>query len=77
MPEVIIILTIGPLPMSILDSKTIPFELLLKSLLRSKISACSKISSKSLSILFFVYAEISTIIVSPDKSSAISSCSKS
>ena len=33
--------------------------------------------SKSLSIFFFVFAEISTISISPDKSSEINSCSRS
>ena len=74
-PDVTIMLATGPLPVSIFDSKTIPVAFESKSVLRSKISAWSDIASINLSKLSFVLAEISTIKVSPDKSSAINSCS--
>ena len=46
-----------------------------KSVFKSKISACKIIASSNLSKFNFVLADISTIKVSPDKSSAINSCS--
>ena len=68
---------IGPLPISILDSNTIPFASVSKSVFRSNISACKTTLSTNLSKFCFVLVDISTINVSPDKSSAISSYSKS
>ena len=74
-PVVTIIVATGPLPMSILDSRTIPVAFDSKSVFKSNISACKIIASTNLSKFNLVVAEISTIKVSPDKSSAISSCS--
>ena len=61
--------------MSIFDSKTTPVAFDSKSVLRSRISAWRIIASISLSRFDLVFADISTIKVSPDKSSAINSCS--
>ena len=74
-PVVTIIVATGPLPTSIFDSKTTPVAFESKSVFKSKISACSTIASISLSKFNFVFAEISTINVSPDRSSAINSYS--
>ena len=74
-PVVTMIVATGPLPTSILDSNTIPVALDSKSVFKSNISACKIIASTNLSKFILVVAEISTIKVSPDKSSAISSCS--
>ena len=76
-PDVTTTVATAPLPISILDSKTIPVALDSKSVFKSKISACRTIDSTNLSKFFLFFAEISTIKVSPDKSSAISSYSKS
>ena len=76
-PDVTTTVATAPLPTSIFDSNTIPVALDSKSVFKSKISACRTIDSTNLSKFFLVFAEISTIKVSPDKSSAISSYSKS
>ena len=60
-----------------MDSKTTPVAFDSKSVFKSKISAWREIASINLSKFNFVLADISTINVSPDKSSAINSCSKS
>ena len=76
MPQtVIIMLATGPLPISIFDSKTMPVAFESKSVFKSNISAWRIIASINLSMFNFVFAEISTIKVSPDRSSEINSCS--
>ena len=60
-----------------MDSKTIPFASVSKSVFKSNISACKITLSTNFSKFCFVLVEISTIKVSPDKSSAINSYSKS
>ena len=74
-PLVTIIFATGPLPTSIFDSRTTPVAFESKSVFKSKISAYKVIASSNLSKFVFVLVEISTINVSPDKSSAINSCS--
>ena len=74
-PAVIITFAIGPLPTSILDSKTIPFASVSKSVFKSKSSAWRTTLSTNLSKFCLVLVDISTIRVSPDRSSAISSYS--
>ena len=74
-PAVTITFAIGPLPISILDSKTIPLASVSKSVFKSKSSACKITLSTNLSKFCFVLVEISTIKVSPDRSSAINSYS--
>ena len=53
-PFEIKIVETGPLPLSIFDSITTPLALLLNEAFKSKISACSKIFSFSLSKLVFL-----------------------
>ena len=74
-PAVIITFTTGPLPISIFDSNTIPFASVSKSVFKSNNSAWRTIESTSFSRFCLVLVEISTIKVSPERSSAINSYS--
>ena len=66
-----------PRPFSILASMTVPLALQVGSALRSRISACSRIASTSLSMLIRFLAETSAHRLSPPISSTAMPCCKS